>query len=190
MGNLTLKKIGGICFSVLMAVGAVVGTLGFVLDWWGPVFDRDETIVNPAFATQLETALHPAPGTPRPSPTAATIRVAKEMLKTALSVPLTTDRGKALRIVATTAIAEFDYETAIEAGRSTPNTTVRAETLSFVARCAAQDGVFDRADEAADGISISTVRSDIKIELLQMRHHQDTLGISPSPGRPGWVICR
>ena len=52
MGNLTLKKIGGICFSVLMIVGAVVGTIGFVLDWWGPVFNRDETIANPAFATQ------------------------------------------------------------------------------------------------------------------------------------------
>ena len=157
MGNLTLKKIGGICFSVLMIVGAVVGTIGFVLDWWGPVFNRDETIANPAFATQPKTALQPAPETP--TPTATVVSTAKSILKTALSIPSLSEKSKGLRTVATIAVTEFDYETAIAAGRATPSLTEKGQTLSFVARCAAQDGLFDKADEAVRFIPNISVRS-------------------------------
>ena len=183
MGNLTLKKIGGICFSVLMIVGAVVGTIGFVLDWWGPVFNRDETIANPAFATQPKTALQPAPETPTPTPTATVV-------STALSIPSLSEKSKGLRTVATIAVTEFDYETAIAAGRATPSLTEKGQTLSFVARCAAQDGLFDKADESVRFIPNISVRSKVTNEILDMSYHQDALGISPSPGRPGWVNCR
>ena len=190
MGNLTLKKIGGICFSVLMFVGAVVGITGFVLDWWGPVFNRDETIANPAFTTQPETALQPDPETPTPTPTATVVSTAKSMLKTALSIPSVSERSKGLRTVATIAVTEFDYETAIAAGRATPSLTEKGQTLSFVARCAAQDGLFDKADEAVRSIPSISVRSKVTNEILDMSYHQDALGISPSPGRSGWVNCR
>jgi hypothetical protein len=112
------------------------------------------------------------------------------MLKTALSVPLPSERGKALRIVANTGVAEWDYETSITAGQSTPVLTKRVETLTFVARCAAQDGLFETADEAATYIPNITDRASIKIEILEMRHRQVTLGIGPIPGRPGWINCR
>ena len=164
MGNLTLKKIGGICFSVLMIVGVVLSIIGFVLDWWGPVFNRDETIANPAFTTQPETALQPAPETPTPTPTATVVSTAKSMLKTALSIPSVSERSKGLRTVATIAVTEFDYETAIAAGRATPSLTKKGQTLSFVARCAAQDGLFDKADEAVRSIPKLKPRWDVHLQ--------------------------
>ena len=190
MGNLTLKKVGGICITVLTVVGAVVAIIGFVLDWWGPAKNYDETITNPAFGTRPETAPQPAPKTPTPTPAATVVSNAKSMLKTALSIPSSSERSKGLRTIATAAVGEFDYETAITAGRATLNSTASGETLSFVARCAAQDGLFDKADEAVRYIRSSSVRSKITNEILEKWHLQDSLGISPSPGQPGWVNCR
>ena len=188
MRNLTPKKIGTISFSLLMIVAAVVTITGFALDWWPRVFRYNQTIADPAFATRPETAPQPVPETP--TPTAAASSTAKSMLKTALSIPLVSERSKGLRTVATIAVIEFDYETAIAAGRATPSVTERGKTLSFVARCAAQDGLFDKADEAVRSIPSISVRSKITNEILDMSYHQDVLGISPSPGRSGWVNCR
>ena len=187
MRNLTPKEIRTFSFTLLMIVAAVVTIAGFALDWWPRVFRYNQTIADPAFATRPETAPQPTPETP--TPTAAVSSSAKSMLQTALSIPSIPERIKGLRTVATTAVAKFDYETAIAAGRATP-TTGRGATLSFVARCAAQDGLFDNADEASTSIPNTIVRSKIKNEILEIRHNKETLGISPRPGRPGWVNCR
>ena len=197
MGNLTLKKVGGICLkvggiciTVLTVVGAAVTIIGFVFAWWGPAKNHDETITDLAFTAQPETAPQPAPETPTPTPTTTVVSNTKSMLKTASSIPLSSEQSKGLRTVATAAVSEFDYETAIIAGRATRSSTASGQTLSFVARCAAQDGLFDKADKAVSYIPSSSVRSKVTNEILEKWHLQDSLGISPSPGQPGWVNCR
>ena len=190
MRNLTPKKIGVISFTLLMIVAAVVTIIGAALDWWGWASNDNETIADLVLAARPETAPQPAPETPTPTPTVTVVSTAKSMLKTALSIPLSSERSKGLRTVAITAVAQFDYETAISAGRATPSSTSRGQTLALVARCAAQDGLFDKADEAVSHIPSSSVRSSITNEILDMRYLQEWLGISPSPGRPGWVNCR
>ena len=190
MRNITLTKVCGICLTVLTVAASLVGIIGFILDWWGPDKNQDETMENPALSAQPETAPQPAPETPTPTPSATVVSDAKSMLKTALSIPSASGQSKGLRTVATTAVAAFDYETAIAAGRATLSATAMGETLSFVARCAVQDGLFDKADEAVRDIPSSSVRSKITNEILERWHLQDSLGISPSPGQPGWVNCR
>ena len=190
MRHVSRRSIGA-GVTAFMVLAAIVGIIGEIRDWWDWVDDKETVPVANLSATMpstTSTSVRAQP--PRPCTTASTDTAPKEMLKTALSVPSSTKRGEALMIVATTAVAQCDYETAIEAGTSTPGATKSGETLSFVARCAAQDGLFHTAHEAADKIPSSSVQGHVKVDLLKMRQHQETLGIHPRPGQPGWVHCR
>ena len=150
MRNLTPKKIATIAFTSLMIVAGVLTIVGFALDWWSLVFGSDETMADePAFVAQPQPEAQSVPKTPTPFPTATVVTTAQSMLKSAKSIPSASQRDKGLQTVATTAVAGFDYDTAIEAGRATPGSTAKGSTLAFVARCAAQDSLFDKADEAA-----------------------------------------
>ena len=73
MTNLTLTKVGGICLTVLTVAASLVGIIGFILDWWGPDKNQDETMENPALSAQPETAPQPAPETPTPTPSATVV---------------------------------------------------------------------------------------------------------------------
>ena len=95
-GRRYLFKVGGICITVLTVVGAAVTIIGFVFAWWGPAKNHDETITDLAFAAQPETAPQPAPETPTPTPTTTVVNNTKSMLKTALSIPSSSEQSKGL----------------------------------------------------------------------------------------------
>ena len=103
---------------------------------------------------------------------------------------LLTERNRALRIVAETAVEKGNYDVAIKAGAASPTSNARSETLTFVALCAAKEGLFALAIEAADKIPISKVHDNTKVEVLSIRSVQESSESIQAFGAPVSPDCR
>ena len=112
------------------------------------------------------------------------------MLEAAESVKAYSERDRALRIVAETAVEKGSYNLAIKAGAASPTYNARSKTLTFVARCAAKAGLFDLAVEAADKIPIRSIHDSTKVEVLAIKKEQETSESVQAIGTPAVADCR
>ena len=158
----TLRKFLGVIAVALTVIAAIFTIIDTPLGWWN--WFSDGVNDGGSVARNSIPAVTPIPQTVTPTPTPSLT----QMLRAAESVRATTERDRALRIVAETAVEKSNYGVAIRAGAGSPTSKGRSETLRFVALCAAKDGLFKFAVEAADKIPLRDIHDSTKIKILNM----------------------
>ena len=93
----------------------------------------------------------------------------QQMLKSAKSVNIHSDRSDALRLVAEHAVKHGAYEKAIEAGEADYSHHSRSETLKFVAISAARGGAFEEAARAAKKIPSHYTQGETTKKILEIQ---------------------
>ena len=187
LGNMrwvTRKRLAGVAFAI-MVIAAVLTIIDTPLGWWkrfGGNVDNGGSVTTNQFIQPLLNPTQKA--TPAPVPSL------DEMLKAAQSVKKYSERNRALRIVAETAVKKGNYEVAIKAGAASPNYDARSKTLTFVALCAAKEGLFKLAVEAADKIPTTSVHDSTKIEVLRIKSEQENSESIQTSGTPVSPNCR
>ena len=172
----TLRKFLGVIAVALTVIAAIFTIIDTPLGWWnwfsdgvndgGSVARNSIPTVTPIpqTVTPIPQTVPAIPQTVTPTPTPSLT----QMLRAAESVRATTERDRALRIFAETAVEKSNSGVAIRAGAGSPTSKGRSETLRFVALCAAKDGLFKFAVEAADKIPLRDIHDSTKIKILNM----------------------
>ena len=163
--NITKRKIGGFIVGCIVVVSGLLTIDNDLFDWW----DLQRLLGNSTEATSsVQPTAPPVDAvlaiTPTPVPDL------NQMLDSARSLNRYSERDRALRIVARTAVEWREYHIAIKAAAASPTYAERAETLVSVARCAIEEELFDLADEAANKIPIYKIEDSTKIEILNARN--------------------
>lgn len=164
-----IASVVGVIAGIITINYFVVDIMGLILS--GTSIERStlqDSLVKPDSlsedpASEATVTLTKATATPTPIPPL------DRQLKEALSVSSTSDRNKALLIVAENAVLVRDYWTAITAASASPSTSAQANNLTFVGRCAIEDGQYDFAAEAAAKIRATSPRDSLKIEVIEAR---------------------
>lgn len=176
-----------------MVTAAVFTVIDTPLGWWRWFSVDDSAGVQQTVASgsESEEAIPPAVSVLPPevtaTPTPAT--TLGQMLAAARSVKASSERDRALRLVAETAVKENDYVLAIEAGAASPINSGRSNTLAFIARCAVKQGRFELAVDAVANIPIRSVHDSTMIEILTMKSLQEQFGVLVDNYSPIYWEC-
>ena len=181
----TTGKIIGAIVSTLMVVAAILTIIDTPLGWWNRFGSGGDTKGSVATNQLVLPALSTVPTlTPTQVPSL------ENMLEAAKSLNAYSERDRALRIVAETAVEKGNYDVAIKAGTASPTYDASSKTLAFVALCAAREGLFELAMEAADKIPTYSVQDSTKIEVLSIKSVQEISESIQASGAPSSPGCR
>lgn len=165
----TYKMIfGALAFGIMLSA-AIVTLIDTPLGWWRWWINESDEVYAPISTNQIALPTLPPTATVQPTPTPSL----EQMLKAAESVKTYSEKDRALRVVAQTAVKKGNYDVAIKAGVASPTSGERSKTLNFVARCAALEGLFAVAVDAADKIPIYSIHDSTKIEILSLKSQQE-----------------
>ena len=179
---LTTRKLLGIVFAALLVVSTILTLIDTPLSLWHRFnANGDDKEVAPSRLREPSQPVAESPLLPIPVPSPTPVPSLPTMLEAAKSVKIYSEKDRAMRIVAETAVKQGDYEIAIEAGVGSASYEGQSDTLAYVARCAAEQGQFEYAVKAADEIPIAKVHDNTKIEILMVKSIQEN-------SEPGEVV--